>query len=302
MLDYSALSALAAVVREGSFERAAAVLGVTPSAVSQRVRLLEERLGAVLVTRGQPCIATAVGLPLCAHVERVRLLEGEVVTALPSLAGAGGDTPVTVRVAVNADSLGTWFMPAVAAFAAEQGATLDLVLDAEERTAERLRSGEVLAAVTGNPVPIQGCRTVPLGGLRYVPTASPSFMRRYFPEGVTVEAMARAPVLRFDRNDALQMKWAQDFSGVALAAPTHWVPSTHGFVDAALAGLGWGLNPLALVSGHLEAGRLLEMVPDRRFDSPLHWQYARLGARWLDALTRAVVAAGRASLFPSAGG
>ena len=296
MLDYPALTALAAVVREGSFERAAAVLGVTPSAVSQRVRLLEERLGAVLVTRGQPCRATSAGMPLCAHVERVRLLEGEVVAALPSLAAAGGNAPVTVRVAVNADSLGTWFLPAAAAFAAEHGAAFDFVLDAEERTAERLRSGEVLAAVTGNPIPVQGCRTVALGALRYAATASPSFVTRHFPEGVTVETLARAPVLRFDRNDTLQIGWARDVFDATLDAPTHWLPSTHGFVDAALAGLGWGLNPMALVSEHLKRGRLVELVPEKRFDSQLYWQYARLGTRWLDALTRAVVASGRTSL------
>ena len=54
MLDYAALSALAAVIEEGSFERAALALHVTPSAVSQRIRLLEERSGSplVVVTRG----------------------------------------------------------------------------------------------------------------------------------------------------------------------------------------------------------------------------------------------------------
>src|ERR1700761_1856809 len=113
MLDYASLAALAAVIREGSFERAAAVLGVTPSAVSQRVKALEERLGTVLVVRGQPCTATATGARLCAHAERVRLLEGEMAADLPGLATAPG--PASLRVAVNADSLGTWFLPAAAA-------------------------------------------------------------------------------------------------------------------------------------------------------------------------------------------
>ena len=156
MLDYPALAAVAAVVREGSFERAASVLGVTASAVSQRVRALEERLGAVLVVRSQPCTATATGARLCAHVERVRLLEGEMVTTLPTLASAAShEGPPTVRVAVNADSLGAWFLPAVVAFAEQSGALVDLVLDAEEHTADRLRSGEVLAAVTADTAPVQ---------------------------------------------------------------------------------------------------------------------------------------------------
>ena len=296
MLDYAALAALAAVVRQGSFERAAGALGVTPSAVSQRVRALEERVGVVLVLRGQPCLPTEAGAQLCAHVERVRLLEGEVAGLLPSLAGAGQDGPMTLRVAVNADSLGTWFMPAAAAFARDTGALLDLVLDAEEHTAGRLRGGEVLAAVTADPEPVQGCRTRPLGALRYVAAASPGERAAWFPDGPTPEALAAAPVLRFDRRDALQARWAREVAGVDLAAPTHWLPSTHGFVDACLAGLGWGLHPLALVEGHLAAGRLVELVPGRRLDVPLHWQFARIGARALADLTRAVVAAARASL------
>ena len=54
MLDYASLFALSTVVREGSFERAARALNVTPSAISQRIRLLEERVGCALVVRAQP--------------------------------------------------------------------------------------------------------------------------------------------------------------------------------------------------------------------------------------------------------
>jgi LysR family transcriptional regulator (chromosome initiation inhibitor) len=180
LLDYPSLAALAAVVREGGFERAASVLGVTPSAVSQRVRALEERLGAVLVVRSQPPVPTEAGARLCAHAERVRLLEGELAAVLPAIAGADGRR-LTLRVAVNADSLGSWFLPAAARFAERSGALLDLVLDDEGHTAERLRSGEVLAAVTTDPAPVQGCRTVALGALRYAATASPDFVRRHFP-------------------------------------------------------------------------------------------------------------------------
>ncbi len=298
MLDYAALAAVAAVVREGSFERAAAALGVTPSAVSQRVRGLEERLGAVLVARGQPCRATPVGARLCAHVERVRLLEGEVVADLPTLAGSPEAARTTVRVAVNADSLASWFMPAAAAFAGETGALVDLVLDDETHTAERLRSGEVLAAVTADPVPVPGCRTLRLGALRYVATASPAFVARWFPDGVDPAALARAPTLRFDRKDRLQARWSQAVLGREADPPTHWIASTQGFVDGALAGLGWGMNPVALAAPHLADGRLVELVPGRPLDVPLHWQAARLGSGLLRALTRAVVAAARERLGP----
>lgn len=295
MLDYAGLAALAAVVREGSFERAAGILGVTPSAVSQRVKALEERVGAVLVIRGQPCTATTAGARLCAHVEQVSLLEGEVAADLPGLGRAERQAP-TIRVAVNADSLGSWFMPAAAAFAAESGALLDVVLDDEQHTAERLRSGEVLAAVTTRGEPIQGCRTRPLGSLVYRPTASPHFVNRWFADGVTPDALMRAPCLRFDRRDELQARWVRETFGTELAGPVHWVPATQGFVDGAATGLGWAMNPVLLVQTHLRDGRLVELVPGSSLSVGLHWQCARLGGRLLDALTRCVVEAARVTL------
>ena len=166
MFDYAALSAVAMIAQEGSFERAAAALGVTPSAVSQRVRALEERLGAVLIVRGHPCTATAIGARLCAHADRVRLLESELAGQLPELAGLHVGGAMTIRVAVNGDSLNTWFPGAAVAFAEETGALLDLVLDDENVTAQRLRSGDVFAAVTADASPVQGCRTSTLGALR----------------------------------------------------------------------------------------------------------------------------------------
>ncbi|KQB11472.1 LysR family transcriptional regulator ArgP [Rhodobacter capsulatus] len=295
MLDYPLLAALAAVIREGGFDRAAAVLGVTPSAVSQRIRALEDRVGAALVVRSQPPVPTETGARLCAHVERVRLLEGELAADLPGLAGQG---PPALPVAVNADSLGSWFLPAAARFSEATGALLHLLLDDEEHTAARLRSGEVLAAVTADPAAVPGCRTRPLGALRYVACASPAFMARHFPQGVTAAALARAPVLQFDRKDGLQARWLRRHLDLPLAAPTHQLPSTQGFLDACLLGLGWALNPLPLAAAPLAEGRLVELLPGAALEVPLHWQHVRLGARLLEALTREVAAEARRCLIP----
>ena len=187
MLDYATLNALAAVVREGSFERAARALNVTPSAVSQRVKLLEERIGGALLVRGQPCVATEAGQQLCRHIERVGMLEHELRGALPAL-GMGGDGAggrVTVRVAVNADSLETWFIAAASAFCAgAPGALLDLIVDDQDHTAERLRTGAVLAAVTALAQPVAGCNSEALGTMHYVAAASPAFVRSHFAKGV----------------------------------------------------------------------------------------------------------------------
>ncbi|MBI1686929.1 LysR family transcriptional regulator ArgP [Caulobacter hibisci] len=287
MLDYPSLAALAAVAREGSFEKAAAALGVTPSAVSQRVKGLEERLGAILLTRGVPCRPTEIGAKLCAHVEQVRLLEGEVVADLPGLAGPAVG-PSTIRVAVNADSVSTWFPKAAARFAAETGAMLDLVLEDEAHTADRLRSGEVLAAVTADPTPVAGCKTYPLGAIPYLAVATPDFMDRFFAGGVDAASLQTAPMLRFDRRDGLQARWARDAWNTPLAPPTHWTPSTQGMLDMTLAGLGWAMTPRPLAAPYLAVGRLVELPPRRPLAVTLYWQRTRLSARLLDRLTQAV--------------
>jgi len=297
MLDYAGLSAIAAVVREGSFERAARALNVTPSAISQRVKGLEERLGCVLIVRGQPCTATATGHLLCRHVEQVGLLELDLRDTLPKLAHTGAaEARATLRIAVNADSLGTWFIGAMGKFLQTAPALLDVALDDEEHTVEWLRSGAVLAAVTANARPVQGCNSVPLGRLNYLAVASPRYMQHYFPKGVDAASLASAPILRFNRKDGLQAQWIRRLCRRAVEVPMHWVPSTQAFVDAALAGIGWAMNPRSLVQDHVRAGRLVELVPGRELAVPLHWQVSRLAVPMLRQLTEAVVAAAHAAL------
>jgi len=297
MLDYPSLAAVAAVVREGSFERAARALNVTPSAISQRVKQLEERLGSVLIIRGQPCTATDTGRRLCSHMEQVGLLEQELRGALPKLGQTGHDTGrVTLRVAVNADSLGTWFIGALAQFTAHEEALVDVALDDQEHTVEWLRSGEVLAAVTAHAKPVQGCNSVALGRLSYVAVANPEFVKRYFSGGITAATIAKAPCLRFNRKDRLQEQWARRICRREVDIPTHWFPSTQAFVDASVAGIGWGMNPVSMVHAHLESGSLVELVPGRTLAIPLYWQHTRLQVPVLSRLTRAVVRAARAGL------
>lgn len=297
MLDYAALAALHAVIREGGFERAARVLNVTPSAVSQRVRLLEERIGSALVVRGQPCTATEAGQRLCRHVDQVRLMEHDLRTALPAV-GDDRAPPVRVRlpVAVNADSLALWFTPAAAAFAAEAPVLLDIAVDDQDHTAERLRSGAVLAAVTALAQPAAGCSVQALGAMRYVAAASPAFVQRHFAQGVGARTLAAAPSLLFDHKDQLQARWARRVCHRAVVLPQHRVPSPHAFVEAARAGMGWGLHPEALAAPALADGSLVELVPGAVFDVPLYWQHARAASTLLKGLTHAVTAAARSAL------
>jgi LysR family transcriptional regulator (chromosome initiation inhibitor) len=300
MLDEALLAAVAAVAREGSFERAARVLHITPSAVSQRVKLLEERLGAVLIVRGQPCSATEIGARICRHAELVAVLVCELRRELPMLPRDSPDTShASLRIAVNADSLGTWFIQAMADFGREDAALLNLTLADEDRTAEWLRRGHVLAAVTSVGTAIQGCRVRRLGALRYVATASPSFVRRWFGAGISADTLARAPSLLFDSNDRLQEVWARRIVRRDVSLPVHRVPATHAFVDAALAGVAWGMNPLSLVRVQLQAGTLVELVPDTPVDVPLYWQATRLKVPILERMTRSVIRAATAALQPT---
>lgn len=294
MPDPAQLAALAAVHRRGSFDQAAAELHVTPSAISQRIRALEETTGTLLIIRGQPCSATTAGLRLIRHHDEVTLLERQLATDLPALA-----RPLaTIRLAVNADSLATWVMPALAA---TDGFLFDLVIDDQDVSQDWLKRGEVSAAITAHAGPLQGCETLPLGRLRYRATASPAYFARWFAGGITAQALTRAPALTFSDKDRLQETWvARHATGQTSRAgfPSHRMASTHAFVDACLTGTGWGLNPEPLVAAHLASGKLMELIPNTPVDVALHWQFTRLTASALAPLTRAIRAAAAQALLP----
>lgn len=315
-LDSRQLAAFAAVLREGSFDAAARALHVTPSAISQRIKALEERLGRVLIRRGSPCVATEAGESLQRHAQQLQLLEAQALApfglaaAAPGARAAGAGRPappLPLAIAVNADSLATWFMPALAALRAQHDVSLDLHVEDQDHSGELLRQGRVLAAVSAEPAPVQGCSVQPLGRMRYLAVASPAFMARHFPQGVNDAALALAPCNVFNQKDQLQARFLRQLSRRRLSPPQHRVPSTHGFVHAALHGLGWGMNPDVLVAPLLARGELVELRPGQVLDVPLYWQHWRLEAEVLRHLGAAVAAAARAGLRPmktpsSAGG
>jgi len=261
------------------------------------VKQLEERLGGVLIVRGQPCTATEMGRLICRHVEQVGMLEHELHGTLPRLVPSEAtDARVTIRVAVNADSLGTWFVGAMAAFLRVDRALLDVAIDDQEHTQDWLRAGDVLAAVTADSQPVQGCESIPIGKLKYCAVASPEYVQRYFPEGVTAAGLAVAPSLRFNRKDRLQAQWVRTICRREVDIPSHWLASTQAFTDASVAGIGWGMNPRAMVASHLRDGSLVELVPGRQLSVPLYWQHTRLQMPMLARLTKAVITASRAAL------
>ncbi|CAH0341358.1 LysR family transcriptional regulator ArgP [Rhizobium sp. CECT 9324] len=298
MIDAGQLAALAAVLRSGGFERAARLLGVTSSAISQRIRALEELVGSPLIIRSQPCQPTEAGSRLFRHAEELALLEQGLRRDLGLKQGVGNANAVwpSLRIAVNADSLATWF---VSAMTAVPETLFDLVLDDQDHSADWLKRGEVRAAVSGSPQAAQGCDSRPLGALRYIATASPAFYQDWFGKtGVTALTLAQAPVVTFNAKDQLQPRWAQLATGSSVIGPSHWLPSSQAFVDASVAGLGWGMNPQVLVEKHIAEGRLMPLIDGLPLDVPLYWHVSRSIKVQLKPLTDAVVLSAKSALQP----
>ena len=277
MLDYAALAALAEIIRRGSFEAAASALGVTPSAVSQRIKGLEERMGEVLIHRGPPARGTAMGLRLMQHLDQVRLLE-------QALGSDPGTAPATLRLAVNADSLATWFPPVMTAL----DAIYDLVVDDQDHARDWLRKGEVSAAISSNPEPVPGCDVFSLGHMRYYALATPAFIARHFPAGVTEAALRLAPTVIFNMKDAAQSRWAESMTGAKLHLTGHHVPASEAFARVVELGLGWGMIPEVWAAPVIAAGRLAHLAPGQPLDFALYWHVQRAIRPAIAPLTAAI--------------
>ena len=282
MFDYKLLAALAAVVEQGGFERAAQLLGLSQSAVSQRVKLLEARVGQPVLVRATPPAPTEIGRRLLNHVQQVRLLERDLQGQVPALDEGG--LPERLRIALNADSLATWWAGTVGGFCAEQRLLLDLVVEDQEVGLKRMRAGDVAACVCAAERPVAGARSLPLGAMRYRALASPAFVARHFANGVVPEQLARVPAIVFGPDDLLQHRYLADL-GVSGGFAHHLCPSSEGFVRLAETGFGWGLVPELQVRDELASGALVEIIPGRPLDVPLYWHHWRSGGELLAALT-----------------
>lgn len=296
-IDPVGLSTLATAVRVGTFDAAARELHVTASAVSQRVKALETRTGRVLLHRTKPVEPTEAGRVLLRLAQQVDLLERDALAELVEGESEEGDAPWThVPLAVNADTIATWLMPAMVGLQQRHRVTFEVLREDETHTAERLRRGDVMAAITSQTAPVAGCRSVRLGRMRYLAVATPGHAERWFADGVSPTTLAGAPMLAFDRQDDLQHGFLRRIARRDLTPPTTFIPAAGDFDEAVRRGLGWGMLPESTCRRDLEAGRLVELVPGRRVDVPLHWQHWRLGSRLMDELTAAVVETARAWL------
>ena len=282
MFDYKLLSALAAVIEQAGFERGAQLLGLSQSAISQRIKLLEARVGQPVLVRANPPTPTEIGRRLLNHVQQVRLLERDLQRQVPALDEEG--LPERLRVALNADSLATWWAEAVGEFCAREQVLLDLVVEDQEVGLKRMRAGEVAACLCASERPVAGARSELLGAMRYRALASPAFMARNFPDGVEVAHLALTPALVFGPDDFLQHRYLASL-GVEGGFLHHLCPSSEGFLRLTEAGLGWGLVPELQVREQLASGRLVEILADKPIDVPLYWHHWRNGGQLLGQLT-----------------
>ncbi len=305
-LDPAALRTLATAVRAGTFDAAARELHVTPSAVSQRIKALETRVGRVLLHRTKPIEPTPAGHVLVRLAAQVDLLEREAVAELvgSEVGGADedGDVPwAEIPLAVNADTMATWLLDAMAAVQDRHRVTFELLRIDENLSAQRLRHGDVMGAVTSVPQPVPGCRVVRLGTMRYLGLATPAYVERHLPDGPTAAALARAPLIDFDRSDVLQRGFLRKLTRRHLTPPVTYVPAVRDYDEAVRRGMGWGMLVDAQSREDVAAGRLVEIAPGRHVDVPLFWQHWRLGSALMDDLTAAVVEAAAEWLAPAAG-
>ncbi|HET6665745.1 MAG TPA: LysR family transcriptional regulator ArgP [Intrasporangium sp.] len=284
-MDLHQLRAFVAVVDHGTFDAAARTLHVTPSAISQRIRALETAAGAVLVQRTKPVRPTERGFAVLRQARQLLHIADETVRQLraPDVPAAGR---IRIPIVVNADSIATWFAGAVTTIGTAGEVELEVRRDDEHVTADLLRSGEVMAAVTTEPRPVQGCSVRRLGAMTYRARAARSFVRRWFPDGVDPAALAAAPVVQFDRKDRMQVGLAERL-GIAGPLPQTFVPDSTQFVAAVRAGVGWGMVP------DLQDPRddLVTLDPTWTAEVTLHWQVWRVASDALDAVTGAVVSA-----------
>jgi LysR family transcriptional regulator (chromosome initiation inhibitor) len=296
--DPAALECLAAIVEEGGFDKAAQRLSITQSAVSQRLRALEAQVGTVLVVRSRPLRPTAAGNLLLKHTRQIRLLRADLERELHELApgsAAGGDEE-RVSIAVNADSIATWALPALDALA-RQGVPLEIITDDQDFTHEWLREGQVLGCVTTVKQALRGCRVVPLGAMHYVAVAEAGYAAQRLPRGLTQHNFREVPFVAFNRKDDMQAEFVgRAFALRRVALRQLFVPSSEGQVRAVLAGWGASVVPELLVRGLVAEGRLVNLAPATSVPVQLYWHCWNLDSGVLDQLTTALTHAAAGAL------
>lgn len=210
--DYAELRAFAAIVRHGSFTRAAAHIGLSPSALSQLIRSLEERLGQRLLNRTTRSVAPShAGRALAESLLPVLDdLDGVIDAAFAAAGEVAGPLRLNVvRVAVPLLSrVAPGFLalhPRVRMEIEANDALVDIVaqgFDAGIRLAERLE-GDMIA--------------VPFGGdLRMAAVAAPVYLAEHGTPAHPRDLAAHACIVTLAPSTNSPYRWEFDKNGEEL--------------------------------------------------------------------------------------
>ena len=149
MLDYRGLEALITVIETQSFDIAANKLFITQSAVSQRIKNVENYYGEPLLIRNLPYRPTHKAELLLGHFKRVTHLEQTLTEELTSEVANK-----TISIAINRDSLETWFMEVILQLHKIGNFNLEIISDDQEVTIDYLKKGLVTACLSTSKKPI----------------------------------------------------------------------------------------------------------------------------------------------------
>jgi len=256
-------------------------------------------MGAPLVARTTPCTPTPLGRTLLNHFGQVALLENELdiglnssQTSLPSL-----------KIGVNADSVATWFIPAVLPLLKKRPWVISFIIENEFESFSLLQHGMVVGCVSTRPSALPGCSLEALGRMRYICLATKGFIRRYFPNGFTFENVLKAPAVIFNEKDGLHERFLKRIHRKKqVDFPRFELPSSEGFVDLIKGGAAYGLVPELQSQVLIRKGLLVQVAtPEAPVYVPLYWHYPLREAWPLEAFRKEFIAGARRELNAVAG-
>ena len=287
MFDNRLIEALAMVVQEGGFDKAAKALYITQSAVSQRVKLLEELTGQILLVRSSPPHATLAGRKFLKYYLQVKRLEDDLMGEINEKDNKAFSS---IAIGVNADSLAFWLLKAIDPFLREQSALLDIRVDDQEQTHRMLKDGEVMGCISTQEQPMQGCLIEYLGCMNYRLMATVEFAARWFPDGLTLNDVSHAPALIFDRNDELLHKLLyQTFEEIPASIPAHYVPSVEKYAEFIALGHAYGSLPDQQSKSLEGNGQIVDLSPGCCITTKLYWHCWNLKSDVLAKLTQHLI-------------
>ncbi|KQQ31035.1 chromosome replication initiation inhibitor protein [Duganella sp. Leaf126] len=294
-LDYRALAVLDAVVSQGSFEKAALALGISQSAVSQRIKALEDAAGRLLVVRGQPAVATGLGQRLVSHHRHVKLMEA----ALDIDLGNKSSMP-ELALAADAVSLATWLPLALQPLLSPPRCQLHFQQADRARALHLVREGSVFGAVAAagaddQPSGSAGPSVTPLGVMRYVCVATPAFAGHWFGDGFAADAALLAPAMTLDAD--MTAGFLRDVLDLKGPYPHHTMPPSAASLECIYGSLAYGLMPLPQVARALAEDRLVDLAPGRHVDVALNWHAWKLDTPFTRILSEQLVATARRVLL-----